>query len=81
MRETLPQLAGPLAPLGAALARGIDDLERALAFILAKHGAEPAVAAAGATPFLQLFGTVAGGWFIGRLAFAAPKDMIAVGLP
>ena len=32
---------------------------------------EPAVTAAGATPFLHLFGTVAGGWFMGRLALAA----------
>ena len=71
MRKTPPQLAGALAPLGAALTRGIDDLERATAHIVAKHDVEPAVTAAGATPFLHLFGTVAGGWFMGRLALAA----------
>ena len=47
MRDILPLLAGPLAPLGAGLADGLGDLEKAIAFMLAKHGAEPAVAAAG----------------------------------
>jgi hypothetical protein len=70
MRATLAELAGAaeLAPLRHALAQGLDALERGTAYLVA---AEPALAAAGASPYLALFGTVAGGWLMARLALAA----------
>ena len=81
MREILPTLSGPLAPLAAGLAEGLDDLEKAIAFILARHDAEPAVAAAAAVPLLHLFGTVTGGWLVARLALASQAVAAAEGDP
>jgi hypothetical protein len=43
-------------------------VERATEYLLA---AEPALAAAGSSPYLALFGTVAGGWLMARLALAS----------
>src|SRR5205823_259133 len=70
MRESLAELGGA-AESGAmhrGLAEGLDALERATAYLVA---AEPALAAAGSVPYLALFGTVAGGWLMARLALAA----------
>ena len=70
MGTSLAALPGDsdLAPLHHPLAGGIDALERATAYLVA---AEPALAAAGSAPYLALFGTVAGGWLLARLALAA----------
>ncbi|MGH7095384.1 MAG: acyl-CoA dehydrogenase, partial [Stellaceae bacterium] len=65
---SLPGLDGELAPVRARLAKGLTVLERATAFLVA---AEPAAAAAGSVPYLALFGTVAGGWLMARIADAA----------
>jgi hypothetical protein len=81
MRETLPQLSGPLAPLATGLAQGLDDLEQGIAHILAKNDAEPAVTAAGAVPLLHLFGTVTGAWLIAKLALSAEAKAAAEGDP
>src|SRR5712691_1161163 len=69
MRASLAELAGvaALAPVGRALGAGIDALDRATAYLVE---AEPALAAAGSAPYLALFGTVAGGWLMARLALA-----------
>jgi alkylation response protein AidB-like acyl-CoA dehydrogenase len=55
-------------PMHRGLAEGLDALERATAYLV---DAEPALAAAGASPYLALFGTVVGGWLLSRLARAA----------
>ncbi len=70
MRASLAELAGvaALAPVGGALGAGIDALDRATTYLVE---AEPALAAAGSAPYLALFGTVAGGWLMARLAAAA----------
>jgi hypothetical protein len=69
MRASLAALdARELAPLRQPLAEGIDALDRATAHLVA---AAPAVAAAGSAPYLQLFGTVLGGWLIARVAAVA----------
>jgi alkylation response protein AidB-like acyl-CoA dehydrogenase len=69
MRASLAALdARELAPLRQPLAEGIDALDRATAHLVA---AEPAVAAAGSAPYLQLFGTVLGGWLTARVAAVA----------
>jgi alkylation response protein AidB-like acyl-CoA dehydrogenase len=76
-RELFAEMRADLAELGAAaeweplhrgLAEGLDALERATEYLVA---AEAALAAAGSAPYLALFGTVAGGWLMARLARAA----------
>src|SRR5205807_2029328 len=57
-----------LVPIRDHLAAGIDALEQATAYLVA---AEPATAAAGSAPYLAMFGTVAGGWLMARVAAAA----------
>src|SRR5205814_8716110 len=67
MRATLAELGG-LDGIRAPLETGIEALEEATEYLVA---AEPALAAAGSAPYLQLFGTVAGAWLMARLALAA----------
>ncbi|HYM72140.1 MAG TPA: acyl-CoA dehydrogenase [Stellaceae bacterium] len=65
----LPTLsAAELAPLRNPLADGLAALCDATACLV---DADPAIAAAGAVPYLNLFGTVMGGWLMARLAVAA----------
>jgi alkylation response protein AidB-like acyl-CoA dehydrogenase len=70
MRATLAELGGKpeWETLHRGLAEGLDALEHATAYLV---DAEPALAAAGSSPYLALFGTVAGGWLMARLALAA----------
>jgi len=70
MRASLAELAGQpeWESMHRGLAEGLDALEHATAHLVA---AEPALAAAGSAPYLALFGTVAGGWLMARLALAA----------
>jgi alkylation response protein AidB-like acyl-CoA dehydrogenase len=72
MRTVLPELGGnrEWEALHRGLAEGIDALERATEHLVE---AAPALAAAGSSPYLALFGTVAGGWLMARLALAARK--------
>ncbi|HKS88754.1 MAG TPA: acyl-CoA dehydrogenase [Stellaceae bacterium] len=72
MRPILGELSGKPGwePLHRGLADGIDALGRATAYLVE---AEPAQAAAGSSPYLALFGTVAGGWLMARLALAAAR--------
>jgi len=76
MRASLAELGGEAgwAPIHRGLAEGLDALERATAYLVA---AEPALAAAGSAPYLALFGTVAGGWLMARLARAADANAAA----
>jgi hypothetical protein len=69
MRTSLSEIAAPeLGPLRQPLKAGIDAFDEATAHLVA---AAPAAAAAGSAPYLQLFGTVAGGWLTARVAAAA----------
>jgi alkylation response protein AidB-like acyl-CoA dehydrogenase len=73
MRATLAELAGHAGKpewetLHRGLGHGLDALEHATAYLVE---AEPALAAAGSAPYLALFGTVAGGWLMARLALTA----------
>jgi alkylation response protein AidB-like acyl-CoA dehydrogenase len=65
---SLGELNGPLAPLRAPLADGLAALEAATSYLVE---AEAPLGAAGAVPYLNLFGTVMGGWLMARLATAA----------
>ena len=69
MRPILAALGG-VDPLQSSLKAGIEALERATEYLIE---AEPAHVAAGSVPYLQLFGTVLGGWLMARLAVAAQR--------
>ncbi|MBV8738292.1 MAG: acyl-CoA dehydrogenase [Alphaproteobacteria bacterium] len=57
-----------LAAIGAALRAGVAACETATAYVTE---ADAALAAAGSVPYLQLVGTVCGGWIMARQALAA----------
>jgi 3-(methylthio)propanoyl-CoA dehydrogenase len=65
-----------LAAIARPLQEGLMALETATSFLVE---AEPALAAAGSVPYLQLLGTVCGGWLITRLALAAERRGAANG--
>jgi hypothetical protein len=79
MNDTLAALeeAGDkeLKAIGESLLGGTMALEKATEWLLATHGRAPASAAAGAVPYLKLFGTVAGGWLMARAALAATTKL------
>jgi hypothetical protein len=62
---------GEFAALKQPMQDGIDALEKASASLRTIYRAEPAVALAGAMPFLELFGTVAAGWLMAKAALGA----------
>ena len=70
MRPILAEIGGRAGweAMHRGLAEGLDALEHATAHLV---DADPALAAAGSSPYLALFGTVAGGWLMARLALAA----------
>lgn len=63
-----------LAAIGAALDDGLDALDKATAYMLAQLKSATDDCLAGASPYLRLFGTVAGGHFLARGALKAAKD-------
>ena len=65
---SLSDLTGAFAPLRQPLADGLAALDDATDYLVE---AEPVMAAAGSVPYLNLFGTVIGGWLMARLAIAA----------
>jgi hypothetical protein len=58
---------------GKRLGEAIDALERATEWLLPKIAGEPEAALAGATPYLRLFGTAAGGCMLAKDALAAAR--------
>ena len=60
-----------LRVIQASLQAGAVALEQATEWLLATYDKDPARAAAGAVPYLELFGTVAGGWLMARAALIA----------
>jgi acyl-CoA dehydrogenase len=81
MREVEAQLEGEkdatLSAIAARLRDGAAALEQAVQFVVAIFGADVRRASAGAAPFLELFGTVSGGWQMGRAALAAHRHLAA----
>ncbi|WP_207481694.1 acyl-CoA dehydrogenase [Arenibaculum pallidiluteum] len=79
MRETVDALkerpGDDLETIARALAAGIDTLETATRRLAPMGRTEPAAAAAGAAPYLRLFGIVAGGWLLARGALAAQDGL------
>ena len=66
-----------LAGLRAALKHGVNALDNATGWLLEAHKRDIRDAAAGAMPYLRLWGTVAGGWLMARAALAAQADLKA----
>jgi alkylation response protein AidB-like acyl-CoA dehydrogenase len=62
---------GHLATIGSALGAGVDALESATAWLREAMGRNYDDAAAGATSYLRMFGTVAGSFMLARSALAA----------
>jgi acyl-CoA dehydrogenase len=79
MREVETQLelekSEALSAIAARLRDGVAALEQAVQFVVGSFGADVRRAAAGAVPFLELFGTVAGGWQMARAALAAHRRL------
>jgi len=78
MRATLEELAAggdDLAVIRTNLAAGVDALEEATNWILTNGLGDPKAALAGATPYLELFGIVTGGWLLARQALAARSEL------
>jgi hypothetical protein len=53
---------------------GIDALAEATKWLQERNGIEPRNVAAGATPYIQLFGTIAGACSLANLAVAATNE-------
>ncbi len=81
-RGLIEQMRGCLNALSAApgedarairtgLERSLDTLSSATGWIVEAGGRDIRLAATAASPYLRLFGTVAGGWLMGRAAVAA----------
>jgi acyl-CoA dehydrogenase len=68
---TVGLLDGDLAPIGERLADAVAALREATDWLLANAPTDPRHALAGASPYLRMFGTVLGGWFLARQALAA----------
>jgi len=64
-------LEAPCAEIGSNLIRAIDALTEATDWLIENGGKTPALAFAGATAYLELFGNVAGGAMMTRAANAA----------
>jgi acyl-CoA dehydrogenase len=64
-----------LAPIAAALAQGIAALQQAVDCIVSSYAQDPLRPSAGAVPFLELFGIVAGGWQMARAALVASRAL------
>jgi len=73
LAESLPSHDDPrIAAMGDALGDAVGTLEEATERLLA--AGDPNDRLAGATPYLEMFGTVAGGYYLARLALAATVE-------
>jgi len=76
------EIDAPLSAMGAAylatrtnLKSAIDALEAATRWLVDTCQRDPKAAAAVAVPYLELFGTVGGGWAMGRAAIIAQRRL------
>ncbi|MCB2099163.1 MAG: acyl-CoA dehydrogenase [Parvularculaceae bacterium] len=80
MREIDAALADSgetIAGLRANLAKSIDALERATDWLLAQYKNDVRNAAAGAMPYIRLWGVTLGGWLMARSTLAAQAALAA----
>jgi alkylation response protein AidB-like acyl-CoA dehydrogenase len=66
---------GGLEPVRLGLVNGIDTLRQASDWLLGRVTTDPNDALAGATPYLEMFGLVVGGWLLARSALAAHRQL------
>ncbi|MCH7930166.1 MAG: acyl-CoA dehydrogenase [Proteobacteria bacterium] len=64
-----------LAAIRGALRGGLEALGRATDWVVETTAHDPDLVAAGATPYLRLFGDVAGGWQMARSGLAARRRL------
>jgi alkylation response protein AidB-like acyl-CoA dehydrogenase len=64
-----------LKVIGARLKEGVAAVRAAVDWIVSAYGANSRAAHAGAVPYLELWGLVAGGWQMGRAALIAAKHL------
>ncbi len=69
--DAAAELEAPCAEIGSNLARAVDALTETTDWLIENGGKTPALAFAGATAYLELFGNVAGGAMMTRAANAA----------
>jgi alkylation response protein AidB-like acyl-CoA dehydrogenase len=74
-----PGGAPNLAEIAAALAGGVDALERAVRYVVETYGQDIRSVSVGAVPLLKLFGIVSGGWQLLRSATIAQQRLAAPG--
>jgi alkylation response protein AidB-like acyl-CoA dehydrogenase len=80
MRDVDAKLAdagAEFAGLRTALAEGIEALDSATDWVLEAQKGDPRDAAAGAVPYMRLWGTVTGGWLLAQGAVAAKAELDA----
>ena len=71
--ELAAQDHADLRAIGVQLGRAAGELSTAVDFLVDTYTQAPKRALAGSVPFLNLLGTVAGGWQLGRAALAAHR--------
>ena len=77
--ETAAQLrqSPALEDFSVCLEDGVEAVSEAVEVLLSRLQDRPNDALAGATPFLRLFGTVIGGWLLGKAALASEQQLAA----
>ncbi len=78
-KAAAPGAAPNLAEIAAALAGGVDALERAVRYVVETYGQDIRSVSVGAVPLLKLFGIVSGGWQLLRSASIAQQRLAAPG--
>ncbi|HEX3541814.1 MAG TPA: acyl-CoA dehydrogenase [Acidimicrobiales bacterium] len=73
----LADAGADLAVIRTSLAPAVDALRQASDWLLGRVATAPNDALAGATPYLAMFGLVAGGWLLARSALAAHRLLAA----
>jgi len=74
-RELAAQSGDDFAAIRAALASGVKAVEQSVDWIVATYAKDPRAVHAGAVPFLNLLGIVAGGWLMARAALVSSKRL------
>ena len=64
-----------LAAIGRRLGPAVAALDKGIGWVVASFGTRPREAHAGAAAYLRLWGTVAGGWQLGRAALVAARQL------
>jgi alkylation response protein AidB-like acyl-CoA dehydrogenase len=76
-REAAGSKNAHVVALAQSLGRGIEALDAAVRFVVSRGREDVKVALSGASPLLNLFGIVAGGWQLTRGALAAERHLQA----